>query len=142
MSATAGPADSRSEVGARLGLATGLVIQELGWDEDVDDDLRIEVEDAIDGELIEEAMDAVDGVLLWWRDDDGDLVDGLVDAVVDLSAAGVLWLLTPKVGRTGYVDNSDISEAAVTAGLALTTSANVSPDWAAHKLVRPRGSRR
>ena len=142
MSATAGPADSRSAVGERLGLTAGQVIQELGWDEDVDDDLRIEVEDTIDGELIEEAMDAVDGVLLWWRDDDGDLVDGLVDAVVDLSASGVLWLLTPKVGRSGYVDNSDISEAAVTAGLALTTSANVSPDWAAHKLVRPRGSRR
>ena len=87
-------------------------------------------------------MDAVDVVLLWWRDDDGDLVDGLVDAVVDLSASGVLWLLTPKIGRSGYVDNSDISEAAVTAGLALTTSANVSPDWAAHKLVRPRGTRR
>lgn len=142
MSATAGPADSKSAVGEKLSLTTGQVIQELGWDDDVDDDLRIEIEDAIDGELIEEAMDAVDGVLLWWRDDDGDLVDGLVDAVVDLSASGVLWLFTPKVGRTGYVDNSDISEAAVTAGLALTTTANVSPDWAAHKLVRPRGSRR
>lgn len=142
MSATAGPPDSRSAVGERLGLTTGQVIQELGWDDDVDDDLRIEVEDTIDGELIEEAMDAVDGVLLWWRDDDGDLVDGLINAVIDLSATGVLWLLTPKVGRLGYVDNSDISEAAVTAGLALTTSANVSPDWAAHKLVRPRGSRR
>lgn len=129
-------------MGERLGLTTGQVIQELGWDDDVDDDLRIEVEDTIDGELIEEAMDAVDGVLLWWRDDDGDLVDGLINAVIDLSATGVLWLLTPKVGRLGYVDNSDISEAAVTAGLALTTSANVSPDWAAHKLVRPRGSRR
>ena len=142
MSATAGPADSKSAVREKLSLTTGQVIQELGWDDDVDDDLRIEIEDAIDGELIEEAMDAVDGVLLWWRDDDGDLVDGLVDAVVDLSASGVLWLLTPKVGRSGYVDNSDISEAAVTAGLALTTTANVSPDWAAHKLVRPRGSRR
>ena len=87
-------------------------------------------------------MDAVDVVLLWWRDDDGDLIDGLVEAVVDLSASGPLWLLTPKIGRSGYVDNSDISEAAVTAGLALTTSANVSPDWAAHKLVRPRGTRR
>ena len=54
-------------------------MQELGWDEDVDDELRIGVEDAIDGELIEEAMDAVDVVLLWWRDDDGDLVDGLVE---------------------------------------------------------------
>ena len=142
MSATAGPSESRSSVSTKLGLVPGQVVQELGWDDDVDDELRIEVEDTIDGELVEEAMDAVDVVLLWWRDDDGDLVDGLVDGVVDLSATGVLWLLTPKVGRGGYVDNSDISEAAVTAGLALTTSANVSPDWAAHKLVRPRGSRR
>lgn len=142
MSATAGPSESRSAAGAKLGLTTGQVVQELGWDDDVDDELRIAVEDAIDGELVEEAMDAVDIVLLWWRDGDGDLVDGLVDGVVDLSATGVLWLFTPKVGRSGYVDNSDISEAAVTAGLALTTSANVSPDWSAHKLVRPRGSRR
>jgi hypothetical protein len=142
VSATAGPSESRSSVSTKLGLVPGQVVQELGWDDDVDDELRIEVEDTIDGELVEEAMDAVDVVLLWWRDDDGDLVDGLVDGVVDLSANGVLWLLTPKVGRGGYVDNSDISEAAVTAGLALTTSANVSPDWAAHKLVRPRGSRR
>jgi Protein of unknown function (DUF3052) len=142
VSATAGPSESRSSVGVKLGVTTGQVVQELGWDDDVDDALRIEVEDTIDAELVEEAMDAVDVVLLWWRDDDGDLVDGLVDGVVDLSATGVLWLLTPKVGRSGYVDASDISEAAVTAGLALTNSANVSPDWAAHKLVRPRGSRR
>ena len=142
MSATAGPSESRRSATGKLGLTTGQVVQELGWDEDVDDELRIGIEDAIDGELVEEAMDAVDAVLLWWRDDDGDLVDGLVDAVVDLSATGVLWLLTPKVGRSGYVDNADISEAAVTAGLSLTNSANVSPDWAAHKLVRPRSSRR
>jgi hypothetical protein len=142
VSATARPSESRSSAGEKFGLARGQVIQELGWDDDVDDELRIEIEDAIDGELVEEAMDAVDLVLLWWRDDDGDLVDGLVDSVVDLSATGALWLLTPKVGRSGYVDHSDIAEAAVTAGLALTTSANVSPDWAAHKLVRPRGSRR
>lgn len=142
MSATARPSDAKSTVGEKLGLTTGQVVQELGWDDDVDDNLRIEIEDTIDGELIDEAMDAVDVVLLWWRDDDGDLVDGLVDSVLDLSANGVLWLLTPKVGRSGYVDNSDISEAAVTAGLSLTNSAHVSPDWAAHKLVRPRGSRR
>lgn len=142
MSATAGPSEASSPAGGKLGLTQGQVVQEIGWDEDVDDQLRVAVEDAIDGELIEEAMDAVDVVLLWWRDDDGDLVDGLVDSVIDLSATGVLWLMTPKVGRNGYVDNSDISEAAVTAGLALTTSANVSPDWAAHKLVRPRGTRK
>ena len=42
--------------------------------------MRIMIEDAIDGELIEDAMGAVDLVVLWWRDGDGDLVDGLVDA--------------------------------------------------------------
>jgi len=124
-------------------LTKGQVVQELGWDEDVDDELRVQIENSIDADLVDgDYGNVVDSVLLWWRDDDGDLVDGLVDGVVDLSAGGVLWLLTPKVGRSGYVDNSDSSEAAVTAGLALTTSANASPDWAAHKLVRPRGTRR
>ena len=125
-----------------LGLSRGLVVQELGWDEDVDDEVRIMVEDAIDGELIEEAMEAVDLVLLWWRDEDGDLVDGLVDALTDLTDSGYIWLMTPKVGRNGYVDAADLAEAAVTAGLSLTNSVQVSSDWAATKLVRPKGTRR
>lgn len=126
----------------KLGLTRGLVVQELGWDEDVDDDVRLMVEDAIEGELIEEAMEAVDLVLLWWRDGDGDLVDSLVDALTDLTDAGYIWLMTPKVGRSGYVDAADLAEAAVTAGLALTNSVPVSSDWTATKLVRPRGTRR
>ncbi|WP_432560534.1 DUF3052 domain-containing protein [Granulicoccus sp. GXG6511] len=127
----------------KLGLSEGLVVQELGWDDDVDDDLRVAIEDAIDAELIEEAMEAVDIVLLWWRDDDGDLVDGLVDSLTDLSNNGVVWLLTPKVGRDGHVDPADVSEAAITAGLSqTTTNASVSQDWTATKLVRPKGNRR
>jgi hypothetical protein len=118
------------------------VVQELGWDEDVDDDVRIMIEDAIDGELIEEAMEAVDLVLLWWRDEDGDLVDGLFDALTDLTDTGYIWLMTPKVGRSGYVDAADVAESALTAGLALTNSVQVSPDWTATKLVRPKGARR
>jgi len=133
--------DERTAV-SKLGLRPGLAVQEIGWDEDVDDDVRIMVEDAIDGELVEEAVEAVDLVLLWWRDGDGDLVDGLVDALTDLTDSGYIWLMTPKVGRDGYVDAADLAEAAVTAGLAQTTSASVSADWAATKLVRPKGSRR
>lgn len=132
-----------AESGAnKLGLTRGMVAQELGWDSDVDDDVRVLVEDAVDGELVEEAVEAVDVVLLWWRDTDGDLVDGLVDALRDLGDSGYIWLMTPKVGRDGYVDATDLAEAAVTAGLALTNSASVSSDWAATKLVRPKGSRR
>jgi len=122
----------------KLGLSRGLVVQELGWDEDVDDDVRIMVEDAIDGELIEDAMEAVDLVLLWWRDEDGDLVDGLVDALTDLTDAGYIWLMTPKVGRPNSVDPADITEAAPIAGLALTTTAAVSKDWTATRLVTPK----
>jgi hypothetical protein len=117
-------------------------VQEMGWDTDVDDDLRIAIEDAIDAELVEDAMEAVDVVVLWWRDEDGDLVDGLVEAMTDLAGNGQIWLMTPKIGRNGYVDAADISEAAVTAGLSLTNGAAISADWAANKLVRPRGLRR
>ena len=71
----------------------------------------------IDGELVDDRYgDVVDAVILWWREDDGDLVDGLVDSLTDLADGGAIWLMTPKVGRPDYVDASDISEAAPTAG--------------------------
>ena len=126
----------------KLGLSKGQIVQELGWDNDVDDDVRIMVEDTIDGELLEEAVEAVDVVLLWWRADDGDLADGLISSLTDLNDAGYIWLMTPKVGRDGYVEPADLAEAAATAGFAQTTTASVSSDWAATKLVRPRGTRR
>lgn len=126
----------------KLGLTPGMAVQEIGWDDDVDDDVRVLIEDAVDAELLEEAVEPVDLVLLWWRDQDGDLVDALVDALTDLTDSGYLWLMTPKVGRDGYVDAAELAESAVTAGLAQTTTAMVSPDWAATKLVRPKGARR
>lgn len=137
-----GDASVAREDASRMGLAAGQLIQELGWDEDADDELRIGIEDAVDGELVEEALEAVDVVLLWWRDDDGDLTDGLVDALTDLKDGGVVWLMTPKVGREGHVDPADIAEAAITAGLAQTSTASFSGDWSGSKLVRPRSNRR
>ena len=141
MSSTVGAGEPRS-LAQKLGLSPGLVVQEIGWDNDADDDVRLMIEDAIDGELVEDAVEAVDAVLLWWRAEDGDLADGLMEALTDLADTGYIWLMTPKVGRDGYVDAADLAEAAVTAGLAQTTSAMVSPDWAATKLVRPKGARR
>ncbi len=141
MSSTVGAGEPRS-LAQKLGLSPGLVVQELGWDNDADDDVRLMVEDAIDGEMVEDAVEAVDVVLLWWRDEDGDLADGLMEALTDLADTGYIWLMTPKVGRGGYVDAADLAEAAVTAGLSLTTSAGVSANWSATRLVRPRGTRR
>lgn len=123
----------------RMGLKPGLVVQELGWDNDTDDDLRVAIEDAIDGDMVDgDYGNVVDAVLLWWRADDGDLIDGLVDSLTDLVGGGVIWLLTPKIGRPGAVDAADIAEAAPVAGLAQTTAATVSKDWAATRLVAPK----
>lgn len=136
MSSSAGDA---SQVVDRLGIKPGMVIQELGWDDDVDDAVRVGIEDTIDSDLVDgDYGDVVDAVVLWWRDGDGDLVDALVDAKTDLVGGGPIWLLCPKVGRANSVDASDVAEAAPIAGLATTTTIPVSTDWSATKLVAPK----
>ena len=127
---------------ARLGMTPGMVVQELGWDNDTDDELRVAIEDAIDADMVDgDYGNVVDAVMLWWRDDDGDLVDALVDALTDLVGGGAIWLLTPKVGRPQCVDAADIAEAAPIAGLSQTTTAAVSKDWPATRLVAPKTAR-
>jgi hypothetical protein len=122
-----------------LGFKPGMVIQELGWDNDADDELRVAIEDTIDADMVDgDYGNVVDAVMLWWRSEDGDLVDGLVDALTDLVGGGAIWLLTPKVGRPNSVAPADISEAAPVAGLAQTTTAAVSRDWQATRLVAPK----
>lgn len=126
---------------SRLGFHPGMVVQELGWDEDADERLRDQLMDAIDADLVDESLEAVDAVWLWWRSDDGDVVDGLMDALTDLADDGVVWLLAPKVGREGHVDPADLAEGCVAAGLTLTGAEDLAPDWAAHKIVRSRSRR-
>lgn len=123
----------------KMGFKDGDLIQELGYDDDVDYELRDALEEATGSELLtEEDHDVVDGVVLWWRDGDGDLVDALVDSLTSLDEGGVVWLLTPKSGRDGHVQPADILEAAPTAGLHVTSSEGVSRDWAAARLVSRR----
>lgn len=118
----------------KLGFVPDSVIQELGWDEDVDEELRTAVANLTGHELVDgEVGMVVDGVMLWWRDDDGDLTDGLMDALQDLDDGGFVWVLTPKVGQDGYVEGADIGEAAPVAGMSITTT-TVAGDWVATKL--------
>jgi len=70
------------------------------------------------------------------------LVDALVDSMTFLDAHGVIWLFTPKMGRAGHVEPSDIQESAQTAGLAQTSTFAVGADWSATKLNAPKGGRR
>jgi Protein of unknown function (DUF3052) len=122
----------------KLGIQQNQVVQELGWDEDTDDDIRFDIEDTSGGEMLDEDSDeVVDVVLLWWRDDDGDLVDRLMDAITPLAEDGVIWVVTPKTGQPGHVLPADIAESAPTAGLMQTSSANLG-DWIASRLVQPK----
>lgn len=122
----------------KLGITPDMVVQELGWDEDTDDDLRAAVEETIGGELLDEDSDEViDVVLLWWRDEDGDLVDALMDAIGPLADDGFVWILTPKTGQPGHVEPSEIAESAPTAGLTQTSAANLG-DWTGSRLVQPK----
>jgi len=128
---------------ARLGIKPGDLILESGRREDADEALRKEIFTAAGSEPVGEgAQEVVDVVLLWWREDDGDLVDAMVDSLTFLDAHGVIWLFTPKVGRAGHVEPSDIQESAQTAGLAQTSTFAAGAEWSATKLTAPKGGRR
>ncbi|NIJ13528.1 hypothetical protein FHU38_003872 [Saccharomonospora amisosensis] len=138
----AGDADQNS-VAERLGIKPDMVVQELGWDEDVDEEVRAAIEEHIEGELLDEDADEViDVVLLWWRDGDGDLGDALVDARAPLEENGVIWVLTPKTGQPGHVEPSEIAEAVPTVGLSQTSNLSVGEGWTGTRLVPRSKSRR
>lgn len=126
-----------------LGISSGTVVWEIGADDDADADLRQALAGAEGVEVVDDEYDdVVDVVLLWWREDDGDLVDALVDAIGPLADHGVVWLLTPKPGRDGHVEAEDISDAAPTAGLQQTSTLSAGRDWQGTRLVAPRAGRR
>jgi hypothetical protein len=142
LSATAGQAQDAHGLDERLGIKPGQVVQELGYDEDVDEQLRDVIAGVNGVELVDEEYDdVVDVVLLWWREGDGDLVDALVDALTPLTDGGYIWLLTPKAGRESHVEPSDIGEAAPTAGLSQTSSVSAGRDWSGTRLVAPKARR-
>ena len=140
--ATADSAAGQHGLAEKLGVGPGAVVQEIGWDDDCDDDLRRIVSERTGQDLVDEDYDdVVDVVMMWWREGDGDLVDALVDALAPLADHGVIWLLTPKAGRGGHVEPSDVSEAAPTAGLQQTSSISAGRDWNGARLVAPRAAR-
>jgi hypothetical protein len=142
VSATAGSAAGQHGLADKLGVESGTVVQEIGWDEDCDEDLRVLMRERTGQELVDEDYDdVVDVVMMWWREGDGDLVDALVDALAPLADHGSIWLLTPKAAREGHVEPSDISEAAPTAGLQQTSSISAGRDWNGARLVAPRAAR-
>ena len=138
VTATTDPAASGA---GRSGFTADQVIQEWGFDDDVDQDLRNELTDQVGVELVDEDYgDVTDSAIVWWRSDDGDstdLEDLLVDAGSTLDDGGLIWVLVPKMGSRGHVPAAEIGEAAQIAGLQPTTSLSAAPGWLGVRLAAP-----
>ncbi|MEY2635498.1 MAG: hypothetical protein RIS75_1438, partial [Actinomycetota bacterium] len=102
---------------ASIGISNGSIVQEIGFDDDSAQEVRDAFETASGNQLVDyDYNDVVDCVLVWFREDDDDLVDLLVDVISPLAENGVVWLMTPKPGRPGHVTPADITDSAPTAG--------------------------
>lgn len=141
MSPTAANAEGQRRA-ERLGVVAGTMVQSINEDDDIASDLLEAITAASGTELVpEDSDDVVDIVLLWWRDEDGDLANALIDARRQLSDQGIIWLLTPKSGRPGHVEPSDILDAVPTAGLVQTSTVSVAQEWAGMRLAAPKTQR-
>ncbi len=136
MAITEGSGTVESTVVSRLGLATGLIVQEFGYDDDVCEALRAAIESVTgEGLVDEEYGDVTDAVIVWFRDGDDDLTDLLVDVQSLLDSGGDVLLLTPKAGKPGHVHPRDVEESSSLAGLHATSSFVVDGTWTATQLV-------
>ena len=126
-----------------MGFKEGDLVLEVGRAGGCDESLRKQITSITKTDFVDsDAHEVVDGVIIWWRDGDGDLVDELMDALTYLSETGPIWVLTPKVGRDGHVEPSDIQDAAPTAGLSQTSSLSIAADWSATRLVARKAGKR
>lgn len=119
-----------------MGIEAGFLVLQRGFTDGCDQQISDEISKVSGNALVgEDSQEVVDAVITWWREEDGDLVDELVDCLTYLTEGGQVWLLTPKVGREGHVEPSDIQDSAPTAGLSLTSTFQASKDWIATRLV-------
>jgi len=126
-----------------MGLAKDDLVLEVGHDSDCDSTLRDQIMSITGTTFLEGSTnEVVDAVIIWWREGDGDLVDELMDALTYLVENGAIWVMTPKAGRGGHVEPSDIQDSAPIAGLSVTSTIALAKDWTATRLVARKAGKR
>ena len=124
------------QLASRMGIEPGFLVLQRGFGDDCDSAISEEIAKVSGSALLgEDSQEVVDAVITWYRDGDDDLVDELVDCLTYLTESGAIWLLTPKVGRDGHVEASDIQDAVNIAGLSQTSTIAVAPNWTATKIM-------
>lgn len=120
---------------ARVGFKAGQIVIEYGYDDDVDQQFREQIEELTGSPLEDEDYDGVvDAVLLWWRDGEGDLTDELVDALTTVEEGGFIALASPGKGRPDRVEAHDVQESCTTSGLTASGALPVGV-WIVQRLV-------
>ena len=136
MSTSASEREQHNSAPTPLNVKRGQYVQEIGYDDDVDLGLREALEAALEEELADEDVDDVfDAIVMWWRSDDPDLTAALVDAQTPLADGGGRGLRPPQPHRPGHIRPADISDAAPTAGMHVTSTVSAAPDWSGYRLV-------
>jgi hypothetical protein len=106
---------SHREVVDKLGIKPGFAVTFAASPREIDADLRARAlaragrEAATDGEPVD--------VVLIGADDSTDAVAALTTWRSRLDPAGGIWLVTPKRGRPGYVDQRELIDAGKAAGV-------------------------
>ncbi|MBP2473459.1 hypothetical protein JOF53_002331 [Crossiella equi] len=122
----------------RLGLCSGAVVLETGWDEDADERLRAGIRDITGEKFVDVDFDGeADAVLLWLRRRDVEFSECLLDAAAPLKDGGVLWALVPKSGLDQHIGAGEFAEAVRTAELRLDGTVEASLEWSVHRLLVP-----
>ncbi|GAB3477004.1 DUF3052 family protein [Nocardiopsis coralliicola] len=130
------PSDNPARAVEPLGIEPGQTVQEAGGGGDVDHGLREAVEARSGSELVDADDGSItDVALLWFRQDDGDLADALIDAIVSVGGSGTVWLLIPGAEDEGHVPPEDVAGAVRDAGLVQTASSSASAAWSGYGLT-------
>jgi len=134
LSTTADHAGQRS-LAERLGVQPGMVVHELGYDDDVDEELRRSVVERSGGELVAEASDEIVDVV------HADFADVELDRI--LVDAACAYMVT-QPGRFDVMVASNLFGdiltdigAAIQGGMGLAASANIAPEGTGPGLFEP-----
>lgn len=124
---------------SRFEFDRGQLVREIGYDTDVDPEVRQRIE-AITGRRLAgpECPRCPDGLLVWLRAGSADPVDLLLGCGEAMTRRTRLWVLTPKVDRPGHLPPAEVAAAARRAGLTCVRRVDVFDDWNAIGLRLPR----
>ena len=124
---------SHRDVVDKLGIKPGQVVAFLEEAWQLDEEFRRRVLERAGGDSIGEGEPA--DVVLVSADDATDAVDVLAYWRAKVKPAGGIWLLTPKRGQPGYVDQRALISAGLAAGLVDNKVCSVSETTSAMRFV-------